>query len=46
MIIYLWILITTLFGISDTQISVSQENIVVNETENEGIVKPCDSHGF
>ena len=46
MIICLWIVITMLFGISDTQISVSRENIVVNETENEGIVKPCDSHGF
>lgn len=46
MIICLWIVITMLFGISDAQISVSQENIVVNETENEDIVKPCDSHDF
>lgn len=46
MIISLLFIITMLFGFSDTQISVSQENIVVNETDDEGIVKPCDSHGF
>ena len=46
MISYIWLVITMFLGLSNTSTSVWQENIVVNETENEGIVKPCDSHGF
>lgn len=46
MIIRLLFIITMLLGFSDTQISVSQEAIVVNETEEKSVVRPCDSHGF
>ncbi len=47
MISYIWIVITMFFGLSNTSTSVWEEDIAVNETEEESVVKSCEEeHGI
>ena len=47
MLSYIWLVITMFLGLSNTSLSVWQENVAVDETVEESVVKSCDEdHGI